>query len=474
MSSTWEFSNVPFLPPEIYLAIARHIQVTDLPSFCLANKTLAAAGRPELFHTVVLRSTVASWAAFKRVKKHEKLCRLVQTMVLDVTSWRTGKNVRDWHEWTRYCQSQANHYTQVDVDSAQAALYKELAESRHLWEAYLSRLEEEKAVVEEIAVGDIRLPKLRKCYVVRGAYRLKDHPMSRLYGQGKLPITSPLSAWRGDSFSQAPNGQMLAPLRRLLPSAAPDVIKWRLGGLSALELSLFSPKNHVKNPDVSSFRIWFGMSDCVRTPHGIPPRYFDQWPNLESLTLDLGNRTPAARYNTAATLQTIQHIFGVGGRSAAATNALESAFRWPRLRKLSLGHFDSTPEALTSLIARHGSTLRDLRLHAVWLRHEHPGNNEVSIASSWQDVFRSIGVSTNLDRLKLSGLFCNDSIQEDDWNFDVVELGSHIATWIMKGEQRSQREGLLLKLRSHYMSHDLVSDSTELTGPNGAVTSGAG
>jgi hypothetical protein len=129
--------HVPFLPPEIHFVLAQHICRSDLPNYRLASRALAEAGRKPLFQTIVLRSTLASVASFKNILQHEQLSKSVQTLLWDATSWRVGNSVRDWHEWTRHCESRAEI-----VDPDQALLYRELAAGRQYWEAYLRRRED--------------------------------------------------------------------------------------------------------------------------------------------------------------------------------------------------------------------------------------------------------------------------------------------------------------------------------------------
>lgn len=404
-----------------------------------------------MFHTIVLRSTLACWTAFKRIKEHEHLSRFVRTLIYDINSWRVGTDVRDWHEWTRYARHQANHYALVDIDAAQAALYRELAESRHLWEAYLLRLDEEKAVAYEIGFGDLRLPNVRKVHVVRGAYRLENHRVSLLHGNAKLPVTAPLSTWRGDSFSPAPNVSMLIPILSH-QFVATGITKWRIDGLREQDLNCVLIKNHVRNSGVTSFKIRYGPPQSGSTTGAFSHRLhqFDKMPNLESLELHSYYCTLVAG-NAREVLPTMQDLFGIVRPPAAVQREL---LTWQRLRKLSLRCFSSTPGEFLSLVTRHSSTLRDLRLHAMLLRHKLSAKDEAAAPSSWQQVFRSFATFTKLDQLQLSGLFRNDSIENDDWDFDAGALGDHVAAWIMKGEQRSQREEFFLIMRSYYKSHD--------------------
>jgi hypothetical protein len=463
--------NIPFLPPEVYFVIAQHVHAKDLPNFCLASKTLASAGRPQLFDTIVLRTSPTSWTACKSINEHAQLSRVVRTLIIDVALFRIGNSVRDWHEWTRYCQSQADHYTLVNIDATQAALYKQLAGSRHLWEAYLSRLEEEKAAIKEIAIGNIQFPNLRKFQLARGVFQGENRNGYQLRQRGEQPITAPLSEWRGDGFSCASNLSMLCRTGHQ-PIFGANITKWRLDGLREADFCWRQMTGSIMNPGVISFK----MRNIL--PARIRSRFLQdlrervcRWRDLECLDLHFHERISATNA-TPKSPPNLEDCFGVCELSSVDRDSPESPLTWQRLRKLSLAHLSSTPEALISLVSRHSSTLRDLRLHALYISRSSPEGKEASIQSSWQEVFRGIGASTTLEKLKLSGLFRNLGILNDDWNFCVGEFGDRVAAWIMRGEQYSQREGVLLQLRSSYGSHDQTSGDPRLPGQDEAVTSG--
>ena len=463
-SSTSYHTNFPFLPPEIYSNIAQYVRVRDLPNFRLASKTLARAGRPGLFDTVVLRMNLPSWTALKNIHHDEQLSKLVRTLIVDVTLWRIGTDVRDWHEWTRHCESQADHYTLEDNDPAQAALYKELAQDRHLWEAYLSRLEGERVMIEEISSFGITLPNLQKVQIVRGAVEVEDRHVRRLPSDAKLPITAPLSGWRGDSFSVWNDINKLIP-HGCQPSAATKITKWRLGGLTITNFLEHCKGNLTKNSNVTSVKIRdlpiSGSSISTEQSYRFR-RYVSLWHNLESL--DLHFQIPVGNHPTTKRLN-VQQCFG---RVVPPPNwpfqPLIAPLIWQRLRKLSLAHILSLPEELISLVDRHASTLRDLRLCAIAFC----GSRRLNVPAplTLREIFQRIGEATNLDNLNLSGLFLYRLYRNDigaghprpirihdQWDFDTGGLGDHVAAWIMEGCKNSQWEDTLPIFRSCQTSH---------------------
>lgn len=426
---------------------------------------LAQAGRPELFHTIVLRTSLRSWTALKKIHDHEILSRLVRTFVLDVTLWRIGTAVRDWHEWTRYCESRANHYSLGNNDPAQAALFKELAQSRRLWEAYLTRLEEEKAVIGEYPDSVIQLPNLQKVHVVRGNVQVENGHVRRLPHDSKLRITAPLRAWRGDTFSSMNDINKLTP-QGFQPSVATKITKWRLDGLTQQNLQFHHIANTTENPSLISLKIrdlpisplWSGirLSKAFRL-------YLSLWHNLESL--EIHTQTPAADERERLRPDILRY-FGPSLPHQGFT-ILSTPLLLQRLRKLSLAHFRSTPEALISLLNRHSSTLKDLRLNDIRLRdEERPG---FSTQWNWQMIFRRIGESTNLEKLKFSGLFLHKRYQDGGWDFDDGDLGVRVAAWIMKGCDKSQWEEILLIRRSFERRQDQASGVSQALGQNGTV-----
>ncbi|KAH6633314.1 hypothetical protein C7974DRAFT_169278 [Boeremia exigua] len=416
--------DIPYLPAEVHLVIARYLHRDDLPRYRLVSRVLADIGKPELFKTIVLQSTVASVSALKHILQNKQLSNLVRTLIWDINTYRIGTDVRDWHEWTGYCESRAEH-----VDSDQAALYMELAASRQHWESYLSRVDEERAVTREIQLltrNKLRLPNLQATCIVKGAYQLDDRHVSRSQAQAmRLPVTRPLEKWRGDTLTHSVTSACLS----ISDPVISNTTKCRIFGFTLRKYSETNVASHEQEEKtrVTSLKIKLRASEHYR----YPPRKFQvhafstylvRRPNLESLRLDLHSRI-----DTTDSAQTaIQDIFEPTDTSVSPEH--HTLATWPKLRKLSLNHFDSSPRALVSLVTRHSSTLRDLRLKAIWLDNREEEENPVH--QTWVEVFRSIGTMTKLDKVVLSGAFRNTSHEDDVWDFDDEKLQSAVADWI--------------------------------------------
>lgn len=416
--------NIQFLPPEIHFLIAQYVHRDDLPNYRLASKLLAEAGQPELFHTLILRATLANVSGFNHIRQNERLSKLVRTLIWDTNALRVGPNVRDWHEWTRHCEARAEK-----VAPDQAVLYKELAAGRQLWVAYLSRLQEEKKALQKIKAlfyrqpyPGLELPNLQVIHVVRGAYQVKNWQVCKTRELDMLPVTTPLSTWRGDSLSQS----CPVDLSTCIAMAAPKARKLRIDGLMRTELNLVSiSSQHVNEKSkLTSISIRLSnrhpMSSLELMKDWLAP-FLAQWCYLESIYLDLGH--------LAGPIQTIDDTFEVP-YNPDFPRYTEGPVTWPALRKLSLCHFYSSPKALLSLVNRHCSTLRDLRLHAMQLI---PIELEISTQHSWRDIFQVISVTTNLENVVLSGVFRNSDDEDDVWDFDDEHLAGDVAKWIING-----------------------------------------
>ncbi|XPS92495.1 hypothetical protein M3J09_001884 [Ascochyta lentis] len=243
--------NIPFVPPEIHLVIAQHVCRSDLPNYRLVSRLFAEAGKAELFHTITLRRTCASVSQLKQITQHEQLAKLVYTLIWDTNRWRVGVDVRDWHEWTSYCKSRAH-----EADPGQSALYEELATSRQHWEAYLSRLEDEKQAAkgfEKLCLSTpfarLGLLNLQEIHVVRGAYQLNNWHVCMTEDNVTVPVTVPLDVWKGDSLSRFSCDLYMATI--LLA-----VKRWRLSGITIDEFARLRiyPSSHGVDPNSPASR----------------------------------------------------------------------------------------------------------------------------------------------------------------------------------------------------------------------------
>lgn len=439
MEQTSIFSRlqIPFLPPEIHFVLAQHICRGDLPNYRLASRALAETGRKPLFHTIVLRSTFASVASFKNILQHEQLSKSIQTLLWDATTWRVGDSVRDWHEWTRHCESRAEI-----VDPDQALLYRELAAGRQYWETYLSRREEEKVADQDLCRLTLydqsfkwtsRLPNLQKIHVsLNNSCPLQDTHVCQLLGDychlcsssedQWLPVVRPLGKWRGDRLGS--RGTFFFHISK----AVSKVPKCRLYGSDKNMLSIL--RRSAPLPTLASLKIRY----CVGMLGLLDPSVkrmgrLSCYPSLESLSLSFHGRD---RKN-AISWVTVQDLFEPVEKRELSRYPPKCPFVWNKLRKLSLSHLDTSPRALLALVARQSSTLRDLRLQAMCLGPDYTEMSEPAVRHTWRDVFRGIGSTTSLDKVWLAGRFGNKSHEEDIWNFDQGNLAAVVAEWIIQG-----------------------------------------
>lgn len=432
----------------------RYIHRDDLPNYRLASKLFGRIGRSELFQTIILRKTLASVSSLKHIIQDKQLAQLVRTLIWDVNSYRVGPDARDWHEWTRHCESRAK-----EVDPDQAVLYLELAGNRRYWETYLSRLEEEKAAATKILVllfrhegslpplgsfVDVMLPGLRKVYILKGtSCQLENGRVRWLDRRDMLPVTRPLDIWRGDSVRR---GSELNEVPAIF-AVASNTTKLRIDGVNIRDynrvrssnLQISDRCNAVSGGYSSAFK---HVSLRIRCPapysrfgHSNPTHLYEllrRWIHIEALRFDLQKRCGDGTTMTALpySIRTIQDTFEI---KEVAIRTADSLVTWPKLRKLSLGFFDSSPRALLSLVTRHSPTLRDLRLQHIWL--DDTKETGAVEQRTWREVFDAIRRSTKLEKVALSGLFRNNQHEEDVWDFANETFARAVAHWIISGGQ---------------------------------------
>ena len=150
-------------------------------------------------------------------------------------------------------------------------------------------------------------------------------------------------------------------------------------------------------------------------------------PNLESLRLDLEDHLELSYHRWAAPC-TLNDVFSAD-------------YVWPRLRKLTLRYFDATSQGLCSLLTRHSSTLKDLRLHNVLLERNPALDFPLS---AWLEVFGTIRETLHLEHAALSGwLGTEDQMEQwahssydniDVWDLDAdPELAAATARYLVHG-----------------------------------------
>ncbi len=167
--------------------------------------------------------------------------------------------------------------------------------------------------------------------------------------------------------------------------------------------------------------------------------------NLESLRLDLG-----------------EHYFDERMESAPwiAHSRIDDVFctehTWPSLRKLSLRFFDTTYSALASLLERHGATLKDLRLHNIFMERDDTHN--AYTWKMWVELLQKIQSTTHLEKVVLSGtLGLRDKVAGDEkqaWNLPARrDLTLATAQYLVHGGE--------CPLNEFNVSDGIAQDTTE-------------
>lgn len=426
-------SNIPFIPPEIHLVVAQYLHRDDLPHYRLACRLFSRLGLPELYHTIIFRPSTASIERLDNIRRNAVLAALVSTLSVDTTLWRVGADVRDWHEWTSHCKSRAN-----SADAAKVILYKELAASRQHWEAYLSRRDDERDAWKKIAkwkseslTFHCMLPNLRKIHVVKDNHQASTHHNRARAEYAMIPVSVALDAWKGDSFSKSDDHY-----HKIMDLTALNAKRWQFDGFTVsdmhmLSLSLYQASRGTYEEDHKSvsMTIHLGVQKAARSPRNPQffrkdwfPQFLNRWRNLENVDIDLGSQHRSQI--SSACIQTVHDAFEISGTAYLSG----ACVTWPRLRKLSLSHFDTTPGALLSFIGRHSSTLRDLELHDLWLR---PEGSDFVTSHTWREIFQIIESTAQLASLKLTGKFRD--INMEVWDFEDADLATRVGTWVTNG-----------------------------------------
>jgi hypothetical protein len=150
-------------------------------------------------------------------------------------------------------------------------------------------------------------------------------------------------------------------------------------------------------------------------------------PQLECLRIDLNNGN--ARTLVGRAVSTIPKVFG-------------SKHTWPKLRKLSLCRFYATPDTLVSLLDRHCSTLKDLRLHDIHWEVDGSVTLEKGLDVSsrfvrycaWPQVLQKVAECLSLEHATVSGML--GEIGWFGWRLDDdEELAAAISNYLICGGQ---------------------------------------
>lgn len=332
-----------------------------------------------MFHTITLRSTLASLARFKRVVDDENLSKLVRVLIWDTTRWRLCCEDPTWSRWRTHCDIGASR---PNLAPGQSALYAELQASQQLFEAYLLRLDEERHVFREIRRAFTRspsgriLPNLEEVHVVKGAYQLENRQVRMLHCCGFVPLTVPLRDCKGDHFRPKLSKRLLSTLRGLRFATSGRNVelarKWRFHGLTMEDWSDINSGYTYDfevghQPDITDITISIGRPGMKLRGSLLNSFALSlyRWRNLESLSLDLKNH-PKDATGSRGHNESIQNTLKVRDNQGNP-RCPKGLITWPKLHTLSLRRMHTTADALVGLVAGNSSTLRNLTLHALTL-----------------------------------------------------------------------------------------------------------
>ncbi|KAF1845023.1 uncharacterized protein K460DRAFT_101907 [Cucurbitaria berberidis CBS 394.84] len=434
----------PYLPLEVHRIISQYIHRFDLPNYRLASKGFAAIGAEELFRTITFHYSSASLARVTAIRESEHLQKQVQVLTWDTNLWKIPQ-VMDLHEWETYLLLKAEYFhlksagwTSEDTHATKLA---QIVGSRQQWEQYLDNVQDEKRAKSYCASHEYLLgfDNVKKLCIVNGALVPGHRGLRKVGNNVLLAEDNPATLLRGEglhrsgdhvSASARPSVhafQVIPELSGLdLKKLRLDALCWRafcrpmksisaLQNLTSLRLQL-TVQSEGADPDTGHAR----QDIC----DGFLTEYLTNLPHLESLQLDLEGRI-CGDDNGYRAPSTIDDIF-------------PPEHTWPKLRKLSLRYLDTTPGALLSLLRRHSSTLKILRLHSICLEMNLSDNN---LYLNWPQVLQEISVTLHLERATLSGWLGFDQ-GGYEWNLgEKRTLAVAAATHLVAGGECPLHEG---------------------------------
>jgi hypothetical protein len=387
----------------------------------------ADVGRAGMLGIIKLRFTTASVSRLERITEDERLCEAIHTLIWDIDIWRMGDGVQVWNQWLTYCESEAYR---VRADPDHSALYKELAADKEYYEAYLMHLNDEAEAIEEF--GETLL---RKPMICLGLPNLQNiHITCNRQQTTKVPLTVPLIACKGDHVIDRDD---FVRSSAILAAIASVKEVW-FDGLNVLGLHILDTSFNLssRNANITSITIQPG---ALRTSHG-PIKHYSEltrcmgcWRNLRLIHLDFGSHEAREQY-TPSFLQYVRGAIGLPG-NATNSRCPRGPVMWPELRGMTLRHFDTTYNTLLSLIARHSSKLRELKLHSTTL---FPEGTDLVPRYPWPQVFQIIGSMTDSDRVVLLGKFSyhSGSTTKHSLDFDDASVARTVASRIIDERKR--------------------------------------
>jgi hypothetical protein len=450
--------DIPYLPAEIHRLIAQYVHREDLPRYRLANRQSCALGTEELFGTIVFHYSTASIHRLEELSASERLRACVKTIFWDVNIWKIPR-VRDLNEWHRYFTMKAAFCRSLQLrnlvsiyDVIDASGYDELAENRTEWEEYLDKMEDEKrarkASKQLHALGrfqnlqSVRIVNGELCPAHRGLKKVADRfssapPAPAILRRGEEGLTE---SHRHDRHTQ-PGIEAFQTIQRYCNSS---LRKLKFDSIHPQALTALSSRNFesLTSLDVKITEWLTGFHLGSEQPTSLQMQalrgFLARTTQLECLRVGANSNM-----QVIGDLSRVQHVFG-------------SEFTWSKLRKLSLCQFTATPDALLSLVERHNSTLKDLRLRDIsWQTDEEANVPEEELEAdspstppypspaswrsiqhcAWPRVLRKMSMDLSLDRATISGML-GEGGTVLGWQLDKNQkLAAAVSGYLISGGQ---------------------------------------
>ncbi|CAO2655531.1 Nn.00g043340.m01.CDS01 [Neocucurbitaria sp. VM-36] len=445
--------SIPYLPPEVHRNIAQYISRFNLRNYRLASRDFAVIGAGELFRIITFHYSSTSLARLTAIKHSEHLQKNVRVLDWDTNLWRVSE-VRDLHEWGEYFSKKGHYfktrYTVSLYEDYHADKLMELSGEREQWEEYLDKVKDEKGVrlhysFHELLVG---FHNLRKIRIVNGALDLDHRGVKKLGDIILIPGWKPAILARGECLHMdSPRGAVLTrpgvhAFQALQTLSGLGLKKLRLDALCYQAFSLSTTSMGILHTltslhlrltvqsdqgglarDYNSTHDTYKARVCIKK--GNFANFIVGLPHLESLRLDLEGRFGDDGYRYSDEILQCE-----GMAPSTVDDIFPLDHTWSKLRKLSLRYFDTTPDALLSLLGRHSSTLEDIRLHSIRLEAD---ESQGKPRMCWPKVLRTISETLHLERATLSGRLESQD-NEDKWNLHVNKgLAIAAAAYLVEG-----------------------------------------
>jgi hypothetical protein len=455
-------SHLPFIPPEIHRIIALYVSSADLQNYRLASRCLAEVGAEELFHTITFHCSLASLGHVSAIKSCDHLRKYVKVLVWDTNPWSIPgvRDQREWHDYLAIFKPGAHHGTlgHTMLKSPLGKRLLELADSWDHWGRYLDCvLDEKQAKVPHLLKATLLgFPSLGKVHVLNGDLERAHRGLKKLSDSIIPPLEEPTAYWRGESLycdgsfvqtSQRPGSIALGVLHKLpgicghLTKLRLDAVCWRvlesvidrfarLPVLASLHLRItIRSEPSYRNPHIPFPRVFRFHQARIAFQEGALMKFLATLPELRSLRIDFSERYEKSAVPVPLAFASVGNVFGY-------------EHIWPKLRKLDLRLIDTSPKAFISVLKRHRSTLKDLRLHGMYIALElfEEDKSQKVQHMNWAELFQAMSAASSLERVTLTGHFCTasstdmaDLSEHCTWDFADENLAADVARSLIQG-----------------------------------------